>query len=72
MDLQSSKIELTKLILNTDNPEIIQKLISFLKGESNVKRISLTNLERKEIDLAIEMLDNGKKISLDDFLRKVS
>lgn len=72
MDIQLSKIELAKLILSTENPEIIQKLISFLNGESDLKKVSLANYERKEIALSIEMIDKGKMISFDDFLRKVS
>ena len=72
MDLQSSKIELAKLILSLENPEMIEKIKSLLKKESKQKRVSLTEYEKKEIEMALKMLDQGERISYDDFLKKVS
>ncbi len=72
MDLQSSKIELAKLILNIDNPKIINKIREFLQQETQQQLITLTAHENKEIELALSMLNNGKRISYNDFLKKVS
>jgi hypothetical protein len=72
MDIQSSKIELAKLILSLENPEIIEKIKNLLKKESKQKRVTLTDYEKKEIEMAIKMLDSGERISFDDFLKKVS
>ena len=72
MDIQSSKIELAKLILSLENPEIIEKIKNLLKKESKQKRVALTDYEKKEIEMAIKMLDSGERISFDDFLKKVS
>jgi len=72
MDIQSSKIELAKLILSLENPEIIEKIRNLLKKESKQKRVTLTDYEKKEIEMAIKMLDSGERISFDDFLKKVS
>ena len=72
MDIQSSKIELAKLILSLENPELIEKIKNLLKKETKQKRIALTNFEKEEIELAIKMLDKGEKISFSDFLKKVS
>jgi hypothetical protein len=72
MDLQSSKLELVRLILNIDNQKIIEKLISALKSEPEDFWLELTENERQEIKLGISQLDSGQRISWDDFLKKVS
>jgi hypothetical protein len=72
MDIQSSKIELAKLILSLENPELIDQIKTLLKKESKQKIIKLTEYEKKEIQLALDMLENGERISYDDFIKKVS
>lgn len=72
MDIQSSKIELAKLILSLENPELIEQIKTLLKNESKQKTIKLTEYEKKEIQLALDMLENGERISYDDFIKKVS
>jgi len=72
MNIQSSKIELAKLILSLENPELIEQIKTLLKKESKQKSIKLTEYEKKEIQLALDMLDNGERISYDDFIKKVS
>lgn len=72
MDIQSAKLELVKLIVNIDNPKIINKLIKVLKSEKEDFWLELTEKERQEIKLGISQLDSGQRISLDDFLKKVS
>ena len=72
MDIQSSKIELAKLILSIDNPEMIKKIKDFLKKETSQERVKLTKYEKKEIEIALKQLDEGKGISFDDFVKKVS
>ena len=72
MDLQSSKIELAKLILNLENPKVIEKIKKLLQKETKESRVELTEYEKKEINLALKSLDQGNRISFDDFLKKVS
>jgi hypothetical protein len=72
MDIQSSKIELAKLILNIENPSIIQKIKNLLKSESIDFAETLTEYEKEEIEMAIQLLDQGHKTSFDDFLKRVS
>ncbi|MEX1000635.1 MAG: hypothetical protein WDZ35_00860 [Crocinitomicaceae bacterium] len=72
MDIQSSKIELAKLILSIDNPEMIKKIKHFLKKETSQEKVKLTKYEKKEIEIALKQLDEGKGISFDDFVKKVS
>jgi hypothetical protein len=71
MDLQTSKLELVKLIVNIENQNLIDKLIRVLKSEQEDFWLELTELEKQEIDLGIKQLNSGKRISLDDFMKKV-
>lgn len=72
MDIQTSKLELVKLIINIDNQKIIDKLITVLKSGEEDFWLELSEQERKEIELGIKQLDSGERISFDDFLQKVS
>lgn len=72
MDLQTSKLELVKMIVNIDNQNIINKLLMVLKSEEEDFWLELSDKDRQEIELGINQLDSGQRISLDDFLKKVS
>ena len=72
MDLQSSKIELAKMILSIDNIKFIEKLKSFVKKERKDFWSELTLSEKNEIERGIRELDNGEKIAYNDFLKKIS
>ena len=71
MDLQSSKIELAKMILSIDNIEFIEKLKSFVIRERKDFWSELTLSERNEIENGIRELDNGERIAYNDFLKKI-
>ncbi len=72
MDLQTSKIELAKLILNIENPMLISKLKELITRETSDFWTSLTDSEKEEINFGLEQLDKGQRISLNDYLNKVS
>ena len=72
MDLNTTKIELAKLILSIDKPKVIDKIIDLLKAESKDYWLELSDVEKEGIQLGIEQLDTGEKVSLEDFLKKVS
>ena len=72
MDLQTSKIELAKLILNIESPNLISKIKDLITKESSDFWLSLTDSEKEEIIFGIDQLDKGQRISLDDYLNKVS
>lgn len=72
MDTQTSKIELAKLILELEDPKLINKIRELLLDESSQFRKSLTKHEKEEIKLGIEQLNQGERISFEDFLKKVS
>ena len=72
MDIQTSKLELVKLIINMDNKKIIDKVLTILKSEKEDFWLELSPEEKEEIELGIKQLDNGQRISWDDFQKKVS
>ena len=72
MDLNTTKIELAKLILSIDQPKVINKIVDLLKSESKDFWLELTDVEKEGIQIGIEQLDAGQSVSLEDFLKKVS
>ena len=71
MDLQTSKVELAKMILNINNQSIIDKLVQVLKAEKSDFWLELSEPEKKNIQLGIKQLENGEGIDLDKFIKKV-
>lgn len=72
MDIKTSKIELAKLILELENPGLIQKIHEMLLEESSQFRHTLSDNEKEEIRLGLEQLNRGERIAFEDFLKKVS
>jgi hypothetical protein len=72
MDIQSTKIELAKMILNLESPSIVNKIIALIKSEQSDFWMELSEEDKAEINLGIEQLDAGQRISFDNFMKKVS
>ena len=72
MDIQTTKIKLIKAILEDENSEFIQRVADFVQKEKNDFWSELTLTEQKEIKRGIEELDEGKRISYESFLKKIS
>lgn len=72
MDIQTSKIELVKLILNIENSDFIQKVSDFIRNEKSDFWNELSITEQNEIRKGIEDLNKGKRIEYSDFLKKIS
>ncbi|MEQ8358827.1 MAG: hypothetical protein RH860_05015 [Cytophagales bacterium] len=72
MDIQSSKLELVKLILEIDNQSVLNKILDALKADDKDFFLGLSSQEKKEIELGLNQLNSGKRISLEDYMKKVS
>ena len=72
MDIKTTKIELVKAILEIDNNEFIQRIADFINKEKVDFWNELSSAEQKEIKQGIQELDQGKKVSYDSFLKKIS
>ncbi len=72
MDIQTTKIELVKAILDIDNDEVIQKIADFIKKEKTDFWNELSHTEQEEIKKGLEQLNGGKRVSYESFLKKIS
>jgi len=72
MDIQTTKLELLKIILENENSEFIQKVADFVRREKSDFWDELSFSEQKEIKRGIEELENGKRVSYESFLKKIS
>lgn len=72
MDLQTSKVELVKMILSIENQSVLDKIMLLLKSEKSDFWRDLSQNERKNIQLGINQLNKGEGIELKDFVKKVS
>ena len=72
MDIQASKLELVKLIVNIDNQSVIDRILKVSKSEQEDFWLGLSPKEKEEIEIGIKQLDAGHRTSLDEFLKKVS
>ena len=70
MDIQLSKIELVRTILNIENEELIKKLISFIQNEQVDFWSQLNKEQQNEISEGIQQLDSGKRVTYESFLEK--
>ncbi len=72
MDVQAAKIELAKLILDIKDPSLILRIKDMLSEAIENHSQPLSAQERNEIRLGLSQLNNGERISIDDFLNRVS
>ena len=72
MDIQSSKIELVKMILNLENDKFIAKITEFIQKEKVDLWDELSVSEQEEIEKGIKELNKGKRVEFNDFLKKIS
>ncbi len=72
MDIQTTKLELLKIILENENSEFIQRVADFVKKEKNDFWDELSLSEQEEIKSGIQELDRGERISYESFLKKIS
>lgn len=72
MDIQTTKLELLKIILENENSEFIRKVADFVKREKSDFWDELSFSEQNEIKKGIKELENGKRVSYESFLKKIS
>lgn len=72
MDIKSTKIELAKLILTIDDPDLIQKVHQLITHQTEDFWNTLTEEEQNEIKVGIAQLDRGEKTSFEEYLSKIS
>ena len=72
MNIQTSKIELVKMILDIENEKFIEKITEFIQKEKVDFWNELSLSEQKEIQKGLRELNKGKRVEYADFLKKIS
>ena len=72
MDIQTTKLELLKTVMNSEDTEFIKRVANFVKKEKTDFWNELSPTEQKEIKQGIDELNNGKRVSYNSFLKKIS
>ena len=71
MNIQAEKLELVKLILDTDNPGILSSIKRIF---SNSKKIdlwdNLSDYQKDEILKGIDEIENGETVNYEEFIKR--
>ncbi|WP_147679273.1 hypothetical protein [Algibacter pacificus] len=71
MNIQSEKIELVKMLLDTENPKIIESIKKiFKKAKTTDFWDDLSIEQRKEIETASREIKNGEITDYESFMQK--
>ena len=71
MNIQAEKIELVKMLLDTENPRVIESIKKILKRAKTTDFWDDLSVEqRKEIEKATLEIENGEVTDYDSFMQK--
>lgn len=71
MNIQAEKIELVKMLLDTENPRIIESIKKIFKKENTSDFWdNLSIKQRNEIERASLEIENGEVTNYDTFMQK--
>ena len=71
MNIQTTKLELLKTILENENSEFIQRVADFVINKKADIWRELTVSEQAEIKKGIAELERGERVSYESFLTKI-
>lgn len=72
MDIQASKIELAKMILDLEDSKLIEKVRKLITKEKRDFYDELSEDQKLEVQFGIDQLDNSERVSWEDVLKKIS
>lgn len=71
MDIQAEKIELVKMLLDTENPKIIESIKNIFRQANKTDFWDdLSDAQREEIEKASIEIENGEVSDYDSFISK--
>ena len=71
MDIKAEKLELVRLILDTDNPSILASIKRIFSGSKKVDFWdSLTQDQKDEILEGNEEIENGETLNYEEYMKK--
>ena len=70
MNIQAKKLEIMKMILETDNPSILESIKRLFTKESSTDFwTELTQEQKDEIHIGLKEIEKGATINYDDFIK---
>jgi hypothetical protein len=72
MDTKTLKIELTRLILETENPELLNRVFNDLKKERTDFWQDLSDDQKAEVEISRKQIKNGETEDWDSIIKRVS
>ena len=71
MNIQAEKLELVRMILDTDNPSILSSIKRIFESYKNIDFWdSLPESQKEEILKGIEEVENGETVDYEEFMKK--
>jgi hypothetical protein len=71
MNIQAEKLELVRMILDTDNPSILSSIKRIFASSKNVDFWdSIPQAQKEEILKGIEEIENGETFDYEEFIKK--
>jgi hypothetical protein len=70
MDIQASKIEVVKMVLDLEDSKLLEKVRKLIAKERKDFYDDFTEDQKLEIQYGIEQLDRGESISWEDFKKR--
>ncbi len=72
MDTKTLKIELTRLILETENPDLLNRILKDLKKEKSDFWLDLSDDQKTEVEISRKQVKNGETEDWDSIIKRVS
>jgi hypothetical protein len=71
MNIQAEKLELVRLILDTDNPSVLASIKRIFSNSNKVDFWdNLSNYQKEEILKGIEEIEKGETVDYGEFIKK--
>ncbi|GGE99983.1 hypothetical protein [Flavobacterium limi] len=70
MDIQLEKLELIKMLADTEDPAIIKSIRKILKKEKKDWWDDLTDAQKEDLELSMQEFERGEVVSYESILKR--
>ena len=70
MNIESLKIELLKMIIDTENPTVLEKIMKIFQSEKQDFWSTLSKDNQEDIKEGVSELDKGESYSYEEVIKK--
>jgi hypothetical protein len=71
MNIDTAKLQLVRKIMDINEPEIIEQISRLLDSKQIDFGFELTEAENRELELGLQQLNDGQRISYETFLERI-